>query len=491
MKESYYFKIFESIASLCLLFLFISHSAFGQVHSDSLWPYSKIRADVDDNDTLDYLGNEVFITGTANINSGLLHEHYLQAFVQNDSAGMSIFAMQIDTPFQVGDSLVVRGKIQRYNGLAEVSADSYQVFKNTRSRPTPKPLSAAITNPAQYLGMLVEGEGNVIEKGNTFNGKFVRISQENSQGSMMVYVSNFHHLYEDFDFDILRIGDKISVKGIITEYNPDFPNERTYKLFLRTPDDLRYASVPQYYLYLLFGGVVVGSFVIIGWVIILRHRVDSKTSEIQHSLKEKDVLLREIHHRVKNSLSIVSGLLELQLESTNNEDARSILQNSQARIHSVALIHEKLYQTESLSEIELDNYIKELVEAIHRTFNDYKKDVTLSFDLEKVELDIDRVIPCGLLINELVVNAFKHAFSKGKKGTLHFTLKTKNEHILLTVSDNGPGLPKKFDQKKDESLGTMLIHTFTAQLDGQMEIETNSRGTTFMFTFPINQKQSK
>lgn len=489
MKIPHYFKIFGRIASLCLLFLFFSHSALGQVHSDSIWTYSKIRADVNNDDTLDHLGAEVSITGIANINSGLLHEHYLQAFIQNDSAGMSIFAMRIDTPFEVGDSLVVRGKIQRYNGLAEVNADSYQVFKNIRSALTPEPLSAAISDPSQYLGMLVEGEGSVIEKGNTFNGKFVRISQENQMGSMMVYVSNFHRLYEDFDLDILRIGDTISVKGIITEYNPEFPNERTYKLFLRTPDDLRYASVPQFYLYLLFGGVVIASFIIIGWVIILRRRVDSKTSEIQHSLKEKDVLLREIHHRVKNSLSIVSGLLELQLESTNSKEARSVLQNSQSRIHSVALIHEKLYQTESLSDIELDNYIRELVEAIHGTFNDYKKDVVLSFDLEKVELDIDRVIPCGLLINELVVNAFKHAFSIGKKGTLHFNLKTQNENILLTVSDNGPGLPKRFEQNKDESLGTMLIDTFAAQLDGQMEIETNSKGTSFIFTFPKNQKK--
>lgn len=484
MGKSYYIKIFERIAALYLLLLFFSHSALGQVHPDSIWSYSKIRADVNNDETLDHLGVEVSITGIANINSGLLHEHYLQAFIQNDSAGMSIFAMKIDTPFEVGDSLVVRGKIQRYKGLAEVNADSYQVFKNIRPTLTPEPLSAAIADPAQHLGMLVEGEGNIIEKGNTFNGKFVRISQENQMGSIMVYVSNFHRLFEDFDLSILRIGDKISVKGIITEYNPDFPNGRTYKLFLRTPEDLQYASVPQYYLYLLFGVVVAGTFVVIGWVIILRRRVDSKTSEIQHSLKEKDVLLREIHHRVKNSLSIVSGLLELQLESTNSKEARSILQNSQSRIHSVALIHEKLYQTESLSDIELDNYIRELVETIHGTFNDYKKDVALSFDLEKVELDIDRVIPCGLLINELVVNAFKHAFRKGEKGTIHFILKTQDENIILSISDNGPGLPKEFEQIKDESLGTMLIDTFAAQLDGQMEIETNSGGTSFIFTFP-------
>lgn len=489
MKEPYYFKVFGRIASLLLLFLFFSYSALGQVHSDSLWTFSKIRTDINNDDTLDYLGEEVSITGIANINSGLLHEHYLQAFIQNDSAGMSIFSLKIDTPFKVGDSLVVTGNIQRYNGLAEVNATSYEVYKNADFIPVSKPLSDAIADPAKHLGMLVEGKGDIIEKGDTFNGKFVRISQENQIGSIMVYVSNFHRLFDDFDLDILHVGDRISVKGIISEYNPEFPNVRTYKLFLRAPDDLQYASIPQFYLYLLFGGFVIGTIVIIGWVIILRQKVDSKTSEIQHSLKEKDVLLREIHHRVKNSLSIVSGLIELQREGTSSGEARSILKNSQSRIHSVALIHEKLYQTESLSDIELDNYIKELVEAIHGTFTDYKNIVELTFDLEKTELDVDRVIPCGLLINELIVNAFKHAFHKTKKGKLGVSLKTQGKNIVLKVSDNGPGLPEKFEQKKDESLGSMLIDTFSTQLGAQMQIETSSDGTRFVFTFPKEQKK--
>jgi two-component sensor histidine kinase len=237
-------------------------------------------------------------------------------------------------------------------------------------------------------------------------------------------------------------------------------------------------------LYLLFGGVVVGSIFIIGWVIVLRRRVDSKTSEIQHSLEEKDVLLREIHHRVKNSLSIVSGLIELQLEGTNSKDARNVLRNSQSRIHSVALIHEKLYQTESISDIELDNYIRDLVEAIHATFSDSKKFVALSFDLEKVILDIDRVIPCGLLINELIVNAFKYAFKKGEKGRLKIALHQQNNEIVLQISDNGPGLPEDFKKNRNDSLGSMLIDSFAAQLDAQMDIQTSDEGTSFTFTFP-------
>jgi len=463
--------------------LLVCTPAIAQVSSYSLTSYSTIRTDVNEDNVLDYLGEEVSITGIANINSGLLHEHYLQIFIQNDSAGMSVFAMQIDEPVEVGDSLVVRGKIAEYNGLAEVHADTYQVIKSASNIPNFNPLSAAITDPERYLGMLVEGEGSIIEKGSTFNGKYLRISQENGFGNMMVYVSNFHRLFDDFNFDILRIGDKVSVQGIVTEYNPEFPNERLYKLFLRTPSDLGYVSLPQFYVYLLFGGFVLATVFIIGWVVVLRNKVNSKTSEVQTSLKEKEVLLREIHHRVKNSLAIISGLIELQLDSTDSKEALTVLQNSQTRIQSVGLIHEKLYLTDSFSDIDLDHYIKDLVQAIHGTFTKYKDDVELFFDVERIELDIDRVIPCGLLINELVVNAFKHAFTQGQKGRLEITLRKQNENVVLKVSDNGPGLSKEFGKESDESLGSMLINSFTTQLNAEMKVDSKN-GASFTFTFP-------
>ncbi|MEX0723166.1 MAG: histidine kinase dimerization/phosphoacceptor domain -containing protein [Gracilimonas sp.] len=466
-----------------VLHLLIGTTAFAQSNSDSLTSYSTIRTDTNKDNILDYLGEEVTITGIANINSGLLHEHYLQIFIQNDSTGMSVFAMEIDEPVEVGDSLVVKGKIEEYNGLAEVHADNYELYKRASESPSFRPLSAAIEDPARYLGMLVEGEGSIIEKGSTFNGKYIRVSQENGFGNMMVYVSNFHRLFDDFNFEILRVGDKVSVKGIITEYNPEFPNERHYKLFLRTPSDLGYASLPQFYIYLFFGGFALVTLFIIGWVVVLRNKVDSKTNEIQSSLKEKEVLLREIHHRVKNSLAIISGLIELQLDSTDSKEARNVLQNSQTRLQSVGLIHEKLYQTDSFTDIELDHYIKDLVQAIHSTFTEYKDDVQLVFDVERIELNIDRVIPCGLLINELVVNAFKHAFRKGQKGRLDISLRKQGEEVVLKVSDNGSGLSTEFGKENQESLGTLLINSFASQLKAKMKVD-NKNGATFTFTFP-------
>ncbi|MEL7832389.1 sensor histidine kinase [Fodinibius sp. Rm-B-1B1-1] len=475
------------LCSVTIFFLlFFSFNAQAQ-QQERIWNYAEVRADSNNDNTLDHLGERVTITGIANIQTGLLHEHYLQVFVQNDSSGISVFAMDIDIPFESGDSLVVKGKVDRYNGLAEVHADSYQVFKKGSSPPAPKPLDLAMVNPSKYLGMLVEGEGNIIEKGNSFNGKYVRIaSSKDATKTMMVYVSNFHHLFDDFNFDVLSVGDKIVVCGIISEYNPDFPEEETYKMFLRTPQDLEYAGIPQFYMLLLLSGLGIITIIIVGWVVMLRRQVDSKTSVIKESLNEKELLLREIHHRVKNSLAIVSGLIELQLDSTESAEAQGILQDSQTRIRSMALIHEKLYQTESLSEIELDNYLKELVEAIHGTFTEYQEHVELIFELEKVELDVDRVIPCGLLVNELVVNAFKHAFEKNKRGLLKVGLYKQNGDITLKVADNGPGVPDDFSFHEEGNLGSMLVDTFAAQLNAKTEIATNGKGSTFLFTFPRN-----
>lgn len=455
------------------------------IHSDSIWTFDQIRIDLNDDNIPDYLGKDVTITGLANINSGILHEKFLQAFIQNDSSGMSIFSEEITTPFLVGDSLVIHGYIDQYNGLTEVQVNSYSVYPASSVPPAPESLNSAIEDPAGHLGMLAEGTGRIINKGATFNGKYIIISPEQTDDSIMVYVSNFHALYKDFNFGVLREGDVVNVKGIITEYNPEFPDQRTYKLFLRTPDDLEYENLPRFYWYLILSVIGISILVIVGWVFVLRKRVNAKTQEIQRSLNEKETLLREIHHRVKNSLAIVSGLIELQLESTNSEEAKNVLKDSQSRINSIGLIHEKLYQTESLAEVDLGNYLKDLVEAINNTFSESEGEIAINFDLDTIKAEPDKVIPCGLLISELVVNAFKHAYKHKEQGRLDVTLKRSDGSILLRISDNGPGLPDDFDIEKGESLGTMLISSFADQLGATMDIDSKEgRGTTFTFKFP-------
>ncbi|WP_138431648.1 histidine kinase dimerization/phosphoacceptor domain -containing protein [Fodinibius saliphilus] len=478
----------KAVSFFVVIILSIPTLGLAQEASVDLWTFEKVRTDTNNDRNLDYLGKTVTVTGIANMATGVFHENYLQAFIQNDSTGISLFSKKITTPFKRGDSLVVTGEIQNYKGMAELNVSSYKVFPDAAHPPQPKPLPQAINSPQKYIGMVVEGKGTIIEKGTVYNGKYLRItSSDTSSNSIMVYVSNFNIHYKKFDFDVLSIGDKVSVTGIVGEYNPDFPNQREYKVFLRTPEDLNYAIVPRYYWYLAGGAAVVVLLLVIGWIVMLRRQVHKQTADLKQSLKEKDALLREIHHRVKNSLSIVSGLIGLQLDSTEHQEALSVLKDSQSRIQSVALIHDKLYQTDSLDDVRLDQYLQELVETLHSTFTNYREAVDLKFDLEEVTVDVDTAIHCGLLVNELVVNAFKHAFIVGESGMLEVSLKQFDGTVELLIEDNGPGLPNNFGFDTGESLGSMLIETFAAQLKAETEIVTDKgSGAAFKFAFALD-----
>lgn len=471
---------------LLILLAWPADSVRGQITTDSLWSYQSIFKDMDGNHALDHEGEEVIVTGVANVASGLLHETYLQIFIQNDSLGLPLFSMRIDQPVTSGDSIIAKGKVERYFGMAEVHVESYRVIENVGT-PTALPLETIIADKEKYVGMLAEGEGTIIEKGHEDNGTYVIISQENNRESLQVYVSNFHTLHSDFKLDVLSVGDRISVTGILSEFSPDFPSDRMFKFHLRTPEDLQHLSFPKYYFRMMLLGTSILGVLILGWAITLRKKVDSKTREIQLSLKQKELLLKEIHHRVKNSLSIVSGLIEIQRTTTDNSEAIHVLQDSQTRIQSIALIHDKLYKTESLSDIEMDYYIEDLVRSIHGTFTERKEAVALHFDLANVTLETDRAVHCGLLINELVVNAFKYAFSPNNKGNLYISLKRYKNNLVLTVSDDGPGLKAKFNSGQQESLGSMLIHSFASHLHADMEItERAGGGTSFKFQFPYS-----
>lgn len=473
---------------LCAPILFgasVNLKAQNFTDTDSLWSFDSVRADIDNDGLPDFIDENVVVTGTANVGSGTLHEKYLQIYIQDDSSGMSIFARQTDSPVKVGDSLIVYGKVDFYSGFAEVKADSYRVYQNN-SEPHSYSINTVIENPKPFLGALADGEVEITEKGSTFNGKFLRVRTENATETLMVYVSNFHSRFSEFNFNILQPGDRIYVKGIVTDYNNEGLEEPDYKLFLRTPDDLSISGIPKLYKNSVIAGLLILILISIVWVIILKRQVAAKTHQIQQSLNQKDILLREIHHRVKNSLSIVSGLLQLQIMNSDNEEVSIILKDSQTKIQSVGLIHEKLYKTDSFSEIELGRYIKDLVESIHETFSKLKDSVELQFDLDKVTLDTDRVIYCGLLVNELVVNAFKHAFSKQPSGLLRISLKKNKGELILSICDNGPGLAKDFKLEGDDSLGTMLITSFAENLNAAIDItEPDKGGTCFSFRIPL------
>ncbi len=205
--------------------------------------------------------------------------------------------------------------------------------------------------------------------------------------------------------------------------------------------------------------------------------------KIRASLKEKEVLLKEIHHRVKNNLQIVSSLLYMQAARTEHPVAVSALKESRARIKSMALIHERLYQSPNLASVDMGDYTRNLVSDLQHFYRTEENSVRLTVRIDQIPLGITQAIPCGLIINELVSNALKHAFPKGKTGEVTVRMERQGANrIGLTVSDSGTGFPDNVDPRNSPSLGLTLVNSLVEQLDGTIELDRRE-GTAFTITF--------
>jgi two-component sensor histidine kinase len=220
-------------------------------------------------------------------------------------------------------------------------------------------------------------------------------------------------------------------------------------------------------------------------------RLEKSKRQIQASLKEKDVLLKEVYHRVKNNMQFILSLLNLQSQYVKDERAREMLKNCQHRIRSMQLVHERMYQSKESGKIEFAWYIRSLVAYLFRSYIVEPKLISLKIELEDVLLDINTAIPCGLIISELLSNSLKHAFPRNKyqgKGEklnreIHIKLSS-NGHGLITlvVGDNGVGLPEEFDLLKTETMGLKLVKDLVDQLNGTISLQ-RKRGTEFQISF--------
>jgi PAS domain S-box-containing protein len=199
---------------------------------------------------------------------------------------------------------------------------------------------------------------------------------------------------------------------------------------------------------------------------------------LETSLEEKEVLLKEIHHRVKNNLQIVSSMLSLQADALEDPRVSEALQESQDRIRSMAFIHERLYRSVDLTWIDFAGYAHMLTTALFRSYVSRTQSIGLNVETDDTLLDIDTAIPCGLILNELVSNALKHAFPNKRSGEITIGLHTRGKHVVLTVSDDGIGLPPDLDFRNAESLGLQLVITLVKQLEGTIELDRNE-GTLF------------
>lgn len=220
------------------------------------------------------------------------------------------------------------------------------------------------------------------------------------------------------------------------------------------------------------------------WIIIGRDVSDYKQNEkeLKESIKEKETLLAEIHHRVKNNLAIVSSLMQMQAMNSESEELNRQLLESVLRIKSMAGIHEQLYQAQNFSKLQFSDSLKSLSENIVDTLQT-DTDVELKLDLESIELNINQSVPCSLLINEVVTNILKHGFIGRDKGTIQIQTKVESDLVTIRIEDNGVGLPDDFDEKKHTSLGLELIDLLSKQLDGENRYVSNGNGTTFELKF--------
>lgn len=216
---------------------------------------------------------------------------------------------------------------------------------------------------------------------------------------------------------------------------------------------------------------------VLGMVLVFRDITERRKHEsnLKSSLHQKEVLLQELYHRTKNNMQVISALLELQAASSQNEEIERIVRDSQSRIRTMALAHEKLYRSKSLSRINMKDYITDLAKLLMTTYGGSTKKININFGIDDISVLIDIAIPCGLIITELLSNAIKHAFPENREGLIDIGLHQKDSnHLELTVSDNGIGIQPGIDIQKSSSLGIQLVNQITKhQLRGIIKVKSN------------------
>jgi len=214
----------------------------------------------------------------------------------------------------------------------------------------------------------------------------------------------------------------------------------------------------------------------------LEQRVDERTRDLVDALGEKEALLKEIHHRVKNNLQVISSMINLQARRISDVVLKNAFDESQQRIQTIALVHERLYQSRDLSNIGFDDYLRSLVDNVMYGQNAAERGVIAALDIAPISLPIQIAIPCGLIVNELVTNALKHAFPAGKSGTIEVAMRATGRDIELSVRDDGRGMPTEIDPAKAKTLGLDLIYTFAEQLGADVAVRRGG-GTAFTLQF--------
>jgi len=209
-----------------------------------------------------------------------------------------------------------------------------------------------------------------------------------------------------------------------------------------------------------------------------------KEQALEQSLHEKETLLQEIHHRVKNNLAIVSSLMQLQAMETESQSVREQLLDSTTRIRSMALIHEELYQNENFTYVDIDQTINGLLDYV-KSVMESDVDIQVRREIEAVRININQAVPLSLLINEVITNAYKHAFRNRKEGCICVKVTNRNGQLNVEIQDDGGGFPAGFNPGSAASLGMQLVQTLTQQLEGSSTLDNGEKGARFRLNFRI------
>ncbi len=226
--------------------------------------------------------------------------------------------------------------------------------------------------------------------------------------------------------------------------------------------------------------------VIIFLLILLFYRYREKNKlnkNLSTALDERNILLKELHHRVKNNLQIISSLLNLQKKHKSNKSVEEIIDISRNRIAAMVTVHEKLYRSKSFKNVDIKEYTEGLIKNVSDTFNSSEKNISTNVKADDIKLNINKLIPCGLILNELITNSFKHGFKGKKEGKFEVFISEENQHITINIKDNGIGFKSNTDFSKLNSLGMKLIFGLTEQINGKFEILSPNTGTHFKLTF--------
>lgn len=294
-------------------------------------------------------------------------------------------------------------------------------------------------------------------------------------------IKEFTQLDMSFRFQEEKIKDSLSQLRVNQE------------LEFRHEQELQFQKMTK--LLMIFISIIVALIAIFIFLYARRNKnqakvLKEKNTIINKSLEEKELLLKEIHHRVKNSLQLVSSLLQLQSKDIQDEDALKSIHEGQERVRAMALIHQKLYQNKDLRTIDFQDYCSMLAKEI-RSIYAQQENVDIQLKINEMHFDIDTAIPLGLILNELITNAFKYAFSSGKENIISIAIEELEEgNYLLVVRDNGNGLPENLDLKKVKSLGLRLVKRLSKQLHGSFEYK-NENGIQFLVKFKDTQQRRK